>query len=103
MPLCLWISIEPEQLAKGTEKGDTKDTGEGLPHWKNKGAHKTIDPLTDLQTDPLGQGGHASNVDRWVTSLGTARGREGRRTLISSTMKKTTRSLASLSSRSGTR
>src|SRR5258708_37422972 len=78
MPPSQWTLIEPGRHDRDTEEGatrPTKDTRAGLPHLENEEAHNPIDPPTET----LHQEGHASNVDKWATSLETARGGRNRK------------------------
>src|SRR5712692_6636126 len=94
MPPFQWILTEPERHDKGTEEEairPTKDTKGMSPHLESRGGHNFIDP----RTETLLQEVHASNADRWVISLETARGRRSRK---GSTLS-TTRTKSRLTSR----
>src|SRR5258708_5884694 len=84
MPPSQWTSIGPEQHNKDTGEGaikPTKDTRDASLHLENEEAHNPIDPPTKT----LHQEERASNVDKWVTSPGTAHGGRNRRRSTSST------------------
>src|SRR5258708_35673076 len=90
MPPYQWTSIETGCRDKGTEEEaikPTKDTKGVSPHSENQEAHNLIDPPIET----LHQEGHASSVDKWVTTLETVQGRRNKNESISSTMMITSR------------
>src|SRR5258708_24897818 len=84
MPPYRWISIRIECRDRGIEGEATKptrDTKDASPHLGNQEAHNPINPPIEIPH----QGGHASNVGKWVTTRETARGGRNKKELTLST------------------
>src|SRR5258707_1277283 len=95
MPPSQWTLIEPGRHDRDTEEGatrPTKDTRDVSLHLENEEVHKPIDPPTET----LHREGHASNVDKWATSLETARGGRNRKESTLSTTMTKSRSISRL-------
>src|SRR5260370_34577991 len=94
MPQYPWISIEIGCRDKGTEEEatrPTKNTKDTSLHSENQEVHNPIGP-----TEIPHQEGHASNVDKWVTTPEIAQRRRSRKGSTSLTTMMTNRSPSSL-------